>query len=95
MEEIRDYDKGLAEILAMKPRIYKRKNNLEVDEVGFIAQEMDIALAGSMIESYKDEDGESINTYKLEWYPLLVKAIQEQTQIIKDLETRIVSLESK
>ena len=29
--DIRDYNKGLAEVLAMKPRIYKRKDNLEVD----------------------------------------------------------------
>ena len=49
--DIRDYDKGLAEVLVMKPRIYKRKDNLEVDEVGFIAQEMGAALEGSMIDS--------------------------------------------
>jgi hypothetical protein len=87
--DIRDYDKGLAEVLVMKPRIYKRKNNLEVDEVGFIAQEIDKALPGSMVESYKDEDGESINTYKLEWYPLLVKAIQEQQALITALEEKL------
>jgi hypothetical protein len=92
--DIRDYDKGLAEILAMKPRIYKRKDNLEVDEVGFIAQEMDIALAGSMIESYKDEEGEPIHTYQLEWYPLLVKAIQEQQCTICSQSQKIAILES-
>ena len=32
--DIRDYNKGLSEVLAMKPRIYKRKDNLEVDEIG-------------------------------------------------------------
>ena len=87
--DIRDYNKGLAEVLAMKPRIYKRKDNLEIDEVGFIAQEMDIALAGSMIESYKDEEGEPIHTYQLEWYPLLVKAIQEQQAQIEELKALI------
>jgi len=86
--DIRDYNKGLAEVLAMKPRIYKRKDNLESDEVGFIAQEMDIALAGSMIESYKDEEGEPIHTYQLEWYPLLVKAIQELSAKVTALETK-------
>jgi hypothetical protein len=73
----------------MKPRIYKRKDNLEIDEVGFIAQEMDIALAGSMIESYKNEEGEPIHTYQLEWYPLLVKAIQEQQAQIEELKAKI------
>ena len=40
--------KGLSEVLLMKPRIYyKYKSNLEeVDEVGFIAQEMEEALVG-------------------------------------------------
>ena len=90
--DIRDYDKGLAEVLAMKPRIYKRKDNLEIDEVGFIAQEMDIALAGSMIESYKDEQGEPIHTYQLEWYPLLVKAIQEQQAQISAQSIEIENL---
>jgi hypothetical protein len=92
--DIRDYDKGLAEVLAMKPRIYKRKDNLEVDEVGFIAQEMNIALVGSMIESYKDEEGEPIHTYQLEWYPLLVKAIQEQQSTICSQSQKIAILES-
>jgi hypothetical protein len=92
--DIRDYDKGLAEVLAMKPRIYKRKDNLEIDEVGFIAQEMNIALAGSMIESYKDEEGEPIHTYQLEWYPLLVKAIQEQQSTICSQSQKIAILES-
>jgi len=86
--DIRDYDKGLAEVLAMKPRVYKRKDNLQIDEVGFIAQEMDIALKGSMIESYKDEKGEPIHTYQLEWYPLLVKAIQELKAEIEILKQK-------
>jgi hypothetical protein len=89
--DIRDYDKGLAEVLAMKPRIYKRKDNLQVDEVGFIAQEMEKALVGSMVDgSLKDEEtGEAYKTYQLEWYPLLVKAIQEQQAQIEELKALI------
>jgi hypothetical protein len=95
--DIKDYDKGLAEVLQMKPRYYKYKDNLEKQEIGFIAQEIDEALEGSMIDGVikNEETGENYKTYKVEWFPLLVKAIQEQTQIIKDLESRIVSLESK
>ena len=87
--DIRDYNKGLAEVLAMKPRIYKRKDNLEVDEVGFIAQEMDEALPGSMIDSYHSKDNnEPVKSYQLEWYPLLVKAIQELTARVQYLENK-------
>ena len=93
--DIRDYDKGLAEVLAMKPRIYKRKDNLEIDEIGFIAQEMGAALEGSMIKSDKDENGEDIMTYKVEWYPLLVKAIQELNQTITSLQEQINELKNK
>ncbi len=71
--DIKDYDKGLAEILAMKPRYYKYKDNLEEEKCGFIAQEMDEAISGSMIDSPDSNH----KTYHIEWYPLLVKAIQE------------------
>ena len=93
--DVRDYDKGLSEVLAMKPRIYKRKDKLEVDEVGFIAQEMEEALEGSMIDSptVNEETGEKYKTFKLEWFPLLVKSIQEQQTIIEDLKSRIETLE--
>jgi hypothetical protein len=43
-----------------------------------------------------DTDKEGLKSVKTTiLIPMLVKAIQEQTQIIKDLEARIVSLESK
>jgi hypothetical protein len=71
--DIKDYDKGLNEILAMKPRYYKYKNNLLEEKSGFIAQEMDEAVSGSMIDSPMGNH----KTYQIEWYPLLVKAIQE------------------
>jgi len=89
--DIIDYDKGLAEVLAMKPRYYKYKDNLEKQEIGFIAQEMDEALKGSMIDSIikNKETNENYKTYKVEWYPLLVKAIQEQQKQIEELKLKI------
>jgi len=79
----------------MKPRYYKYKSNLEELKVGFIAQEMEEALSGSMIDSSEinKTTGEKYKTYQLEWYPLLVKAIQEQQTIIEDLKARIETLE--
>ncbi len=88
--DIKDYDKGLSEILAMKPRYFKYKNNLDVQETGFIAQEMEEALAGSMIDVPSGLDtGEFHKSYKIDWYPLLVKAIQEQQAQIEELKALI------
>jgi hypothetical protein len=83
--DIKDYDKGLAEILAMKPRYYKYKDNLTEEKSGFIAQEMDEAIQGSMIDSPMGNH----KTYQVEWFPLLVKAIQEQQAQIEELKAKI------
>jgi hypothetical protein len=95
--DIKDYDKGLAEVLAMKPRYFKYKNNINDQRVGFIAQEMNTALEGSMIDSVEknQETGENYKTYQLEWYPVLVKAIQELKTQNDALQSRIETLESK
>jgi hypothetical protein len=93
---IRDYDKGLAEVLAMKPRYYNFKDNLEKQEIGFIAQEMEEALPGSMIDVKSGRDTEETHkTYQLDWYPLLVKAIQEQQATITSLQEQINELKNK
>ena len=76
--DIKDYDKGLNEILKMKPRYFKYKDNLEIKESGFIAQEMDIAVPGSMTDILNSIDSNDTHkSYKIDWYPILVKAIQE------------------
>ena len=93
-KDITDYDKGLSEVLAMKPRYYRYKTEPEKIQIGFIAQEMDEALKGSMIDSNEknEETGENYKTYQVEWYPLLVKAIQEQNQLITSLQEQITEL---
>jgi hypothetical protein len=89
-QDIVDYDKGLNEVLKMKPRYFSWKAEPDRKDIGFIAQEMDEALPGSMVEN---KDGNK--TYRVEWYPILVKAIQEQQEIIGKLEARLAALESK
>jgi hypothetical protein len=87
--DIKDYDKGLAEVLLMKPRYYKYKDNLEEEKIGFIAQEMEQALTGSMIDVRSSLDSEETHkSYQIEWYPLLVKAIQELSAKVTALETK-------
>jgi hypothetical protein len=94
--DIKDYDKGLAEVLKMKPRYFKFKDNLEVIESGFIAQEMEEAIAGSMIDvSDALDSAETHKSYQIDWYPLLVKAIQELKAQNDALQSRIETLESK
>lgn len=78
-QDIIDFDKGLPELLKMKPRYFSFKSEPSVTQAGFIAQEMDEALPGAMVDSLsKPEEGEQpFKTYQVDWYPLLVKAIQE------------------
>jgi hypothetical protein len=87
--DIVDFNKGLAEILAMKPRYFKYKDNLELTRAGFIAQEMEEALPGSMIDGEPNRDGESFKTYQIDWYPILVKAIQELKAEVDDLKSQL------
>jgi hypothetical protein len=85
--DIKHYDKGLTEVLAMKPRYFKYKDNIDEEKAGFIAQEMNEAVNGSMVDGIKNsETNEVYKTYQIDWYPLLVKAIQE-------MNTKIIQLE--
>ena len=87
--DIKDYDKGLVEVLAMKPRYFKYKDNLDEEKIGFIAQEMEQALSGSMIDVPTGLDtGNFHKSYQIDWYPLLVKAIQELSAKVTALETK-------
>jgi hypothetical protein len=77
----------------MKPRYFKYKNNLDVQQTGFIAQEMEQALPGSMIDVSDNLDStETHKSYQIDWYPLLVKAIQEQQAQIQAQQKQINSL---
>jgi hypothetical protein len=86
--DIVNYDKGLSEILAMKPRYFKYKDNLDEVKAGFIAQEMEIALPNSMKDGMPDKNGDVYKTYEVNWYPLLVKAIQELSAKVSALENK-------
>jgi hypothetical protein len=95
--DIIDYDKGLNEVLAMKPRYFKYKNNLEEQKIGFIAQEIGNALEGSMINSSEKnkQTGENYKTYQVDWYPLLVNAIKELKATNDDLQSQINELKAQ
>jgi hypothetical protein len=94
-QNVENYTKGLAEVMQLRPVSYQGKS--EVDEgktyAGLIAEEVhELGLTEFVVYA---EDGTPDALAYSNMVALLVKAIQEQTQIIKDLEARIVSLESK
>lgn len=91
-KDFEDSTIGLNAILGLKPTLYRMKiedNSIE-KHLGFIAQEVK-----DFIPQAYQNNGDFIG---LDYQPIvavLVKATQESHQIIKDLEARIVSLESK
>lgn len=105
-ENIRDYDKGISTIMQMKPVYFNYLTSSQL-EAGFIAE--DIESIG--LNEYTTKDGAGL-IYGLRvgaFKPLIVKAIQEQQQIIEtqqqeietlktqynDLLQRIINLENK
>ena len=105
-ENITPLNKGLEIVNKLKPVTFNFKNDTEnnfseYEEVGFIAQDVDRVLstetfAKSIVKASDDTDSNStmgLATQNL--IPILVKAIQEQNQLIKQLEQRIINLENK
>jgi len=97
-ENIVDLDEGLDAVMALKPRKFDWKAGKGKDikgDRGFIAQEFETVFP-DMIEEWKDPAPEGEEPYKgvnANLIPILVKAIQEQQQIINDLKARIETLE--
>jgi hypothetical protein len=99
-ENIVDATPKLDKVNQLKVRNFNFKGD-ELKQIGFVAQEFEQVFP-SMVEEHSDKDADgndlgtitkSIKTSVL--VPILVKAIQEQQQIINDLKTRIETLESK
>jgi len=92
-ENIRDLDKGLDSILALQPRRFDWKNGNGNDIMGFIAQEVEEVMP-ELVHDTKYNDEETKRGLKMgDMIPSLVKAIQEQNEIINDLRARVAQLE--
>jgi hypothetical protein len=93
-ENIRDLDSGLAEVMALKPRLYdwkEGKGQSIKNARGFIAQEFETVFP-DLIDEWKDPAPEGEEPYKSvrqDLIPVLVKAIQEQHAIIESLKARL------
>jgi len=93
-ENIRDLDKGLDTIKALKPRRFDWKNGDGNDIMGFVAQEVQDVLP-ELVHDYKLNETETKLGLKMgDMIPSLVKAIQEQQATIEALTARIAALES-
>jgi hypothetical protein len=93
-ENITDINYGLDVVLALKPRQYDVKSD-NSHAIGFVAQEV-FPIIPELVHSTKTQDNEEY--YGLDYGSMtavLVKAIQEQQQIINDLKARIETLENK
>jgi hypothetical protein len=99
-ENVRDLDAGLAEVLALKPRLYDWKEGKGADiknARGFIAQEFEEVFP-DLIDEWRDPAPEGEEPYKsvrADLIPVLVKAIQEQQTLIQDQLAIITSLTAR
>ena len=96
-ENIRDLDSGLAEVMALKPRLYDWKEgkgqNIK-NARGFIAQEFETVFP-DLIDEWKDPAPEGEDPYKsvrADLIPVLVKALQEQQALITQLQADVAAL---
>jgi hypothetical protein len=96
-ENVRDLDAGLAEVMALQPRLYDWKEGKGADiknARGFIAQEFEQVFP-DLIDEWKDPAPEGEEPYKsvrADLIPVLVKAIQEQQAMIASQSETITSL---
>ena len=82
---------GLNEILQLKPTLYRMKDEVNTNKhLGFIAQEVK-----DIIPQAYTENGDFIGLDYQAITSALVKAIQEQQAQIKELQTKIQTLENK
>jgi len=93
-ENITDLDTGLSEVMELKPRRFDWKDGTDTNVAGFVAQELESILP-DLIGDYKHEELEDAKAVRMgDMIPTLVKAIQEQQELINNLTARIEQLEN-
>ena len=89
-QNIVDYSNGLSQVLGLRPRYFEYKKEPGRKLAGFISQEVQTVMPEAIVPTREDPE---MMTYSIDWYPLFVKAIQEQQAIIQTLTARITALE--
>jgi len=94
-ENIKDLETGLNEVLALKPRRFDWVEDEKVPTkniAGFIAQEVETVLP-DLIGSYEHDRIEDAKSLRMgDMIPTLVKAIQEQQELIEALQKEVEEL---
>jgi hypothetical protein len=96
--DIVDYDKGLTELMQMRPKyfVYNEEPN-QKQRAGFIAEDFHDLGMTEYVEYWKDDEGNDTPSevgYS-NMVAILVKSIQEQQALITTLTQRITTLEAK
>jgi len=89
-DNIQNITFGLDAIKELRPVSFDWKNNKGNDQLGFIAQEVETTSLKQLVSTYKDEnieDCKSLN--KEQMIPVLVKAVQELSAKVEELESKI------
>jgi hypothetical protein len=99
-ENIKDWDgNGLDTILALKPKTFKYKkdyyNKADIDFLGLIAEE--VAEVSPYLADFENEDrtGQVENVRYAYLVVPLIKAMQEQQDLINELSAKVSALENK
>ncbi|MEP0265923.1 tail fiber domain-containing protein [Dokdonia sp.] len=105
-ENIRDLNYGLTEVLQLDPVRFQWKNNPQQGEkLGLIAQDL-LKVIPEVVKTHEfvsvDEEGtlqkkelDRLGVYYSDLIPVLIKAVQEQQEIILKQQTKIETLEAK
>ena len=97
-ENVRDLNVGLAEVMALKPRLYDWKEGKGADiknARGFIAQEFEEVFP-DLIDEWRDPAPEGEDPYKSvrqDLIPVLVKALQELKAELDTAKEQIAALQ--
>jgi hypothetical protein len=100
-ENIVDATPKLDKLMQVRVVNYNLKTDPQLKQIGVIAQELEQIFSGLVDEhSDKDAEGNDLGTttksVKMSVFvPILIKAMQEQNQIIEELKNRIIALENK
>jgi hypothetical protein len=96
-EDITTIDAALDVVNILRPVTFRYKETHSKDQSvqpGFIAQELQIAMAGkAYVDGVVHSGPEYLNVAYQSLIPLLTKAIQEQQALITDLRARVAALE--
>lgn len=87
-KDISNLEYGLSEVLQLQPRSYRWKGRAtEKKSLGLIAQEVQPII--NEIVNSQDDDAKTLGISYIELIPVLIKAIQEQQEIIADQDIRL------